>query len=114
MQPQVKFTILLIAGLLAAAGGGCGRPPQAAPQNLQLIASLRTALSAQNPEWLEKNVAIIDQRHQAGEMSQQEYDEFQRIITIAQEGQWQEAERQTLAFLAAQRPTREQRERLAQ
>lgn len=113
MKLQSRFPRLLIAALLAAGVLGCGRPPQAAPQNLQLIAALRTALSAQNTEWLEKNIAIIDQRHQDGEMSQEEYDEFQRIIAMAQDGRWQEAEQQVIAFQSAQRPTREQQQRMA-
>ncbi|MFO7901532.1 MAG: hypothetical protein ACQESR_18525 [Planctomycetota bacterium] len=89
---------------------GCGKP-QAAPRNRALISSLRTAVNTQNAEWLEKNATIVEKRHAAGKMSDEEYGEFQSIIAAAREGQWEKAEQQTIAFQKAQRPTREEMER---
>jgi hypothetical protein len=84
---------------------GCG-PPQASPQNLPLIGSLRTALSTQNPQWLEQNAKILEARRDAGEGSEQEFAMFQAIIDKARGGQWQEAEAEVIAFQKAQRPPR--------
>jgi len=90
---------------------GCG-PPQAAPQNQQLISSLRTALSAQNTDWLEQNVKLLEERRTAGQVSDEELEAFQAIIEKARAGQWKEAEEDAIAFQKAQRPTREQIERV--
>jgi len=97
---------LLCSGLMAVAilAAGCGHP-QASPLNRPLIASLRTAVSTQNPEWLERNASIIDERHAAGELSEEERDAFQTIIGLARDGQWEEAEQRLIALQKAQRPT---------
>ncbi len=86
---------------------GCG-PPRAAPQNQQLIASLRTAISAQNSQWLAKNAELLEERRAAGEMSDEEYEAFQAIVDKAKAGQWEDAEQDVIAFQKAQRPTDEQ------
>lgn len=102
---QKRGALVLLA--LAVTVAGCG-PPQASPPNRQLIASLRTALSAQNPDWLEQNARILDERRAAGQASEDEFAAFQAIIQQARAGQWKEAERQVMAFQKAQRPTREE------
>jgi hypothetical protein len=105
-----RFLVALAA--LAICTGGCG-PPQASPHNRQLIASLRTALSAQNPDWLEQNATILEERRATGQASEEEFAAFQALIAKAQEGQWKEAERQVMAFQKAQRPTREEVENVS-
>lgn len=101
--------LLLGAGLLLAAlmltTAGCGQP-QLKPEHLELTIKLRTAISAQNPEWLAMNRALIEERRQAGEMSDREYAAFQTILADAEEGRWREAEETCLALQAAQRPPR--------
>ncbi len=104
-----RFVVLAVLAIWIS---GCG-PPQASPQNRQLIASLRTALSAQNPDWLEQNAKILADRRAAGQASEEEFAAFQAIIAKAQEGQWKEAERQVMAFQKAQRPTREESARIS-
>lgn len=90
---------------------GCGRP-QTAPENRELISSLRTAVNTKNPEWLDKNAKAVEKRHAGGQMTDAEYEEFQAIIAKARDGKWEEAERETVAFQKAQRPTREEVERI--
>lgn len=97
--------------LLAAVLSGCGRP-QVEPDNLPLIASLRTALSARDSEWLEQNAQLVDERHQGGQMSDKVYETFQAILEEARAGNWRDAEEDTLAFQKAQRPTDEQIEQV--
>ena len=94
----------LVAVLLA---GGCSYPV-AEPINMELISSLRTALSARNEEWLKVNADIVEERHASGEMRDDEYAAFKGIIDQARAGQWAEAEKATLKFQCAHRPTREQ------
>jgi len=91
---------------------GCGQP-QAAPQNRQLITSLRTAISARNSEWLQKNAEVLEERRAAGNVSDDEYETFQAIIDKAKAGKWDDAEQDAIAFQKAQRPTREEIERVS-
>jgi hypothetical protein len=107
-RARVLSIALVLSAVLAA---GCGGP-HAGAENVELISSLRTAASARNPEWLEANVKVIDERHVAGQISEVAYAAFRAIIEKAQAGQWREAERDAVAFQKAQRPTREQVERL--
>ena len=95
--------IVLLGSIVA---GACS-PPQAGPENQHVIASLRTALSAKNPEWLEQNVALIEKRYEQGKMSDEAYETFKAIVHKAQDGQWKEAERDVVALQKAQRPQRE-------
>lgn len=96
---------------LAVSAAGCGQP-QMAPEHLGLTAELRTAISTQNVEWLERAETLVEQYHQAGEMSDREYQAFRSIIEKAHDEAWDAAEREVLALQRAQRPTREQTERV--
>lgn len=90
---------------------GCGHP-QVAPVNLRLTASLRTALSARNEEWLAQNEKLVEERHQAGQMGDDEYASFRAIIDQARGGDWEGAERESVALQKAQRPSQEQVDQL--
>ena len=104
----------LIAGLaMLALVAGCGYPV-AEPVNMELISSLRTALSARSETWLAANDEIVEKRHAGGQMRDDEYHVFRSIIDQARGGDWQGAERATLRFQKAQRPTKEQVERVTQ
>jgi len=89
---------------------GCARP-QAASENRQLIASLRTAVNTRNTEWLEKNAEIVEERRQAGQMADAEYEEFHSIIAKARAGEWEQAEQEVIKFEKAQRPIPEEMQR---
>lgn len=104
---DTKRTLVSLCTMLLLMFGwiGCGGP-QLKPQNLQLSAALRTAISARNVEWLEKNEAIVEQRYADGMMSEAEYEAFRSIIDKAKQGQWEAAEQETLALQKAQRPVR--------
>lgn len=90
---------------------GCSRP-QASPQNLQLISSLRTAASTQDAELLEQNATLLEERREAAGVTDAEYKTFQKILDLGRAGKWEEAERETIAFQKAQRPTVEQVQRV--
>lgn len=104
-----RYLVVLALSLVLLAG--CGQA-KIQPDNLELTVTLRTALSTQNPVWLEQNIAAIDQRRAAGKMDDQEYEAFQGIIAMAKSGQWQDAERAAVRLQKAQRPTQEQIDRL--
>ncbi|MDX1944839.1 MAG: hypothetical protein SFU86_05470 [Pirellulaceae bacterium] len=95
---------LLFGILLILAGGfvGCSRPPAVEFDNLPLIASLRTACSARNEQWLAGVAKAVEQRHGAGKMSADEREHFTKLIEMAQSGEWEAAERRAFQFEQAQ------------
>lgn len=111
MDTKRSLGLLLALALSAVVWGGCGRP-QVAPEHLRLTAELRTAISTQNVEWLERAEKLVEQHHQAGEMSDREYRAFRSIIEKANNEAWDAAEREVLALQKAQRPSREQTDRV--
>jgi hypothetical protein len=102
-RPSRVWTVLLTAALLLAflTSGGCS-PPQASPDNRHLISSLRTAISAENEQWLAENEEVIQQRFDQGAMEEDEYEVFREIIARAKSGQWDAAEQQVVRFQKAQ------------
>jgi hypothetical protein len=97
--------------LLGAVVLGCGHP-QVASVNRRVIASLRTAVSAKNLQWLEQNETMIGERHQSGAMGDAEFEEFQSIIAQARSGEWNAAEVHLVALAKAQRVTPDDLERI--
>jgi hypothetical protein len=89
---------------LLTAVSGCGYP-NTEPTNRRLISSLRTALSAQNQQWLAANEKLVAERHTSGAMRDDEFAAFQEIIQQAQSGDWQGAERAAVEFQRDQRPS---------
>ncbi len=90
---------------------GCGEA-KIQPNNLRLTASLRTALSTRSTEGLQQNIDAIENRRASGDMGEDEFAAFQRIIAQAQSGDWEGAEKATVRLQKSQRPTPEQVERL--
>ena len=98
-------------GLLTVLATGCGYPA-VDPDNMKLISTLRTALSARNETWLQANQDLIEARRDAGAMGDEEFEAFQAIIQRARAGDWAGAEQDSVAFQRAQRPTEAQIRRL--
>ncbi len=91
------FLMLLVTAI------GCGYP-QVQPHNLELTVKLRTAVSAQNEEWLAMNESLVEEQRRAGAMSDEEYEAFQEIIALARDGRWEDAETRCVRLQAAQSP----------
>jgi hypothetical protein len=107
--PRARVAGCLFALVVMLAG--CGYPV-AEPANMELISSLRTALSARNDQWLDENEKIVEQRREAGEMGDEPYAAFRGIIDQARAGDWAGAEHASVDFQRAQRPTPEQIEQM--
>ncbi|MDD3469790.1 MAG: hypothetical protein PHE53_07405 [Thermoguttaceae bacterium] len=101
-RPMVSF---LLCGMLWMVG--CGKP-QLEPHNIHLTASLRTAISTRNIDWLTQNIEEIESRRACEQMGEREYAALMSIIAKAQSGDWEAAEHEILALQKAQRPTKEQ------
>ncbi len=109
VEPGVSADILwkVAAGIVVCAGiFGLIRwwqyPPAVEFDNLKYIQLLRTAVSAERQDWLDKVKAAIDQRLAEGQMSSQERRYFDRIIALAESREWAEANRLCFDFEAAQ------------
>lgn len=83
---------------------GCGETP-VAPDNLRLTMAVRTAVSAQNKEWLTACREQIEARRGEKQMSDAEYGRFQRILAQADRGEWRSAEEDVVRWQKGQRPT---------
>jgi len=103
--------VWVAAAMIAWSVAGCGRPQASSPENLHLIGSLRTAISARNPQWLEDNSKALEERRAAGKVAEAEYEEFRSIIAMAKDGRWEAAEQEVIKFVKSQRATTEQVER---
>jgi hypothetical protein len=94
---------LAVLALLALAG--CGQQVQVEGENRELIIALATAVSSQNPQWLDENARQIDQKHKAGALSDAQHASFSRIIAQARGGDWDAAQRAVYALRDGQQPT---------
>ncbi|MBX3415730.1 MAG: hypothetical protein KF708_23805 [Pirellulales bacterium] len=104
---RARRTLLVLSAVAGLGLAGCGQPT-VAPNNLRLTTTLRTAISARNTDWLEKNAQLVAERHAAGEMSDEARAAFEAIIAEARSGDWESAERDVVRLQAAQAPTAEQ------
>jgi hypothetical protein len=104
MKTSLRRFWKVFAGILSLAmiSTGCGRPPAVEFTNLPLIASLRTACSARNEQWLTGVERAVTTRHNEGRMSPVEKAHFEKLIAQARGGDWQGAEKQCYYFERAQ------------
>jgi hypothetical protein len=98
------LTALLLWTLV---GSGCSRPPQIGQENRRLIGSLRTAIAAQNTDWLDQNAGLVEERHAQGSLADDQYDALKAIIDQARAGNWADALTAATRLSKAQQPTGE-------
>jgi hypothetical protein len=99
--PRLSASTAVLSAVLVA---GCSQAPQVGPENYPLIESLRTAVSARNEDWLADNARLIAERRQKGQLSEQQFAEFEAIIAQARTNDWTGAEARVIALAKAQRP----------
>lgn len=68
------------------------------------MASLRTATSTANMQWLDENAKQIEARRADGKMNAEVYAAIKAIIDKAKAGDWKEADADAFALLQAQKP----------
>jgi hypothetical protein len=84
--------------------GGCSQPPQIPSDSRGLIGSLRTAVSAKRKDWLEENAKLVEEKHAQKKLSDEQYQEFESIISLGREGKWSDAESEAVRLEKAQQP----------
>lgn len=78
------------------------QPPAVEFNNLKYIQLLSTAVSSRKPELVDKVELAIRLRHSESKMSADELAHFERIMATARSGRWEDADRETYDFAAAQ------------
>lgn len=89
----LAFVVIFgVAGILA--WQAWNRPAVVQYDNLKYIQLLRTACSSQREDQLEGVRRAVSERRQSGQMSDAEWEEFEKIFAIARQGDWHSADRQ--------------------
>lgn len=70
------------------------RPAVVQYDNLKYIQLLRTACSSQRTDQLDGVERAVSQRRESGNMTEAEWKEFEKIFSIARQGDWRTADRQ--------------------
>lgn len=78
------------------------KPPAVEFDNLRYIQLLSTAVSSRKTEMVDKVEKAVRQRHSESQMSEHELAHFEEILATVRAGKWEEADRQTYDFAAAQ------------
>ncbi len=91
-----RHAIILCLIVLA----GCG-PSAEERENRKALEFLLTAVSLKNKKELEKDARRIEERHAAGNLSDESHKELIAIVEKARAGDWGEAERMAYEFREA-------------
>ncbi len=94
---------LLILSLAALLASGCGKPSAVELENRKLLEATLTAVTIRNPEELQRDAALIDSRHESGNLSDENYQAIKEMIQTAQSGSWAAAEESLYEFRKANR-----------
>lgn len=93
-----RLVVLVVA---TATNCGCsGEPTPREVQNARAFEALLSAVSIRNPKEFEQDARLIDQRHDAGEISDAKYTELAEIIEKGRAGDWAAAEKRAYKFRA--------------
>ena len=88
------FTVLLLAA-------GCGfEPSDREVKNARAFEALLTAVSLKNEHEFKQDIKQIDERHAAGELSEGNYQEIQKIVVKGRAKDWEGAAKQAYEFRA--------------
>jgi hypothetical protein len=90
------FWVLLVGlGLLAS---GCGGPTPEARDNRRALDAILTAITMQNARLLEESALRATARHDAGQLTDVQYQGMEAFINKARAGDWSAAETDAYEF----------------
>ena len=72
---------------------GCSRPSETTRDNRRLFDAILTAVIIKNPKELSKDKELLEQRRKDGKLSQTTCDSIQGLISTAEKGEWDAAEK---------------------
>ena len=100
----MKYTTIVAVPLVFLSGMlGCSKTEEP-PENLKLLAALRTAISSQNAEWLAQTETAVDEATEKGELSEETEAAVREILALASDGEWEEAEKEIIRLQESRRP----------
>ena len=88
----------LICLMLLAISGCREHPRVTSRESLDLIKQVYTACNTRNPERLNKCKVALDELVSNGEISEAEQQSFEKILKLAEAGEWQAAQSESLQF----------------
>lgn len=88
-------------------------PPVVGTENLKYIQLLRTAISSERTDWVEKVKKAVQSRYDEGEMSSKELAHFHRIFQLADAKEWKTAHQVCFRFEESQLNRRRESSELA-
>ena len=94
---RARLSATLI-GLVTTLPGCGGEPSQRELKNAQAFEALLTAVSLKHEKEVENDAKLIDERHAAGELSDEKYRELAEIIEKARAKDWAGAEKRAYEF----------------
>ncbi len=92
------FRAAVLVGLGTTLCGCGGEPSQREIRNARAFEALLTAVSLKNQKQFEQDAKLIDERHAAGEISDEKYRELAEIIEKARAKDWAGAEKRAYEF----------------
>ena len=88
---------VLIVGLCLLASG-CGGPTQEDRDNRRALDAILTAITMQNARLLEESALRATARHDAGQLTDEQYQGMEAFINKARTGDWPAAEADAYEF----------------
>jgi hypothetical protein len=88
-EGTLLFSVCCAVMLFAA---GCSPPSDVDRDNRRVLDAILTAITMKNASWLEQDAALVERRHQAGQLSDWEHDQLLSIVETARGGDWKTAE----------------------
>lgn len=110
-RPGKQLVVLLGSFTIAVGFLGCG-PPQVEPAHREMILKLATATSNSDLQLLDRSAEEVERLRAEGTLDSTEESAFLAIIDSARSGDWEKARRRAYALRDAQRPTKDDVERL--
>jgi hypothetical protein len=95
-----RLRATLVLGLALTLLGCGGEPSERELKNAKAFEALLTAVTLKNEKELEKDAAVIDERHSSGELSEGKYKEIWEVIEKARSKDWDGAEKRAYEFRA--------------
>jgi hypothetical protein len=89
MKTTRLWAVLLVLVLTAS---GCRGPTQEDRDNRRLLDAILTAITLKNARLLEDNAKRAQARHEAGQLTDEEYEGMAAVINKARGGDWSGAE----------------------
>lgn len=102
------LAVVVVGGVVYWLMAWWSYPPAVEFDNLKYIQLLRTAVSSERSDWLDKVKAAVVLRVTEGKMSEREFSHFDRIIKLAESRNWKSANEACFHFEEAQLNRRRQ------